>query len=66
MFDELDDELENDDLNMMVRHNTNASYEADDDKYYRIKIGEMIKDYKIINKCGKGVFGNVCKAIKDG
>ncbi|CAD8094624.1 unnamed protein product [Paramecium primaurelia] len=66
MFDELDDELENDDLNMMVRHNTNASYEADDDKYYRITIGEMIKDYKIINKCGKGVFGNVCKAIKDG
>ncbi|CAD8204940.1 unnamed protein product [Paramecium octaurelia] len=66
MFDELDDELENDDLNMMVRHNANASYEADDDKYYRITIGEMIKDYKIINKCGKGVFGNVCKAIKDG
>lgn len=41
------------------------SYEADDEKYYRITIGETIKDYKIVNKCGKGVFGNVCKAIKD-
>jgi serine/threonine-protein kinase PRP4 len=49
----------------MVKNNANASYEADDDKYYRITIGEMIKDYKLVNKCGKGVFGNVCKALKD-
>lgn len=65
MFDELDDDLENDDWNVMVKNNNNASYEVDDDKYYRITIGEMVKDYRIINKCGKGVFGNVCKAIKD-
>lgn len=65
MFDEQEDDLENDDLNLLVKNNTNASYEADDDKYYRITIGEIIKDYKLINKCGKGVFGNVCKALKD-
>ncbi|CAK61879.1 unnamed protein product (macronuclear) [Paramecium tetraurelia] len=49
---------------MMMRHNTNSSYEADNHKHYRITIGEMINDYKLINKCRMGVFANVCKAIK--
>lgn len=49
----------------MVKNTENVSYEVDDDKYYRITIGEMVKDYRIVSKCGKGVFGNVCKAIKD-
>lgn len=37
----------------------------DESKYYKIIIGEVIKDYKVVSKCGKGVFGNVCKAVKN-
>ena len=40
-------------------------YEIDDEfHYYRIQVGEIInKDFKITSKCGKGVFGNVAKAL---
>eukprot|EP01016_Furgasonia_blochmanni_P046397 TRINITY_DN667_c0_g2_i1.p1 TRINITY_DN667_c0_g2~~TRINITY_DN667_c0_g2_i1.p1 ORF type:complete len:609 (-),score=123.11 TRINITY_DN667_c0_g2_i1:693-2519(-) len=36
----------------------------DDEGYYKIKIGEVINNqYKIVSKLGKGVYGNVAKAL---
>ncbi|KAM3138802.1 hypothetical protein pb186bvf_009005 [Paramecium bursaria] len=63
MFATDSDEEEN---NEPIKIQIQQYHEEDDRKYFKITPGENIRDYIIVNQCGKGVFGNVCKALKNG
>lgn len=50
---------------MNATMNTDADDCDDEDHYYKIRIGEVLnREYRVVQKLGKGVFANVCKAVQ--